>query len=77
MGKSTKSVLNCATTTLHLEADWQTDRSLVQAALREAHEELELPPENVEILGMLNSPEYSLGNKARVWPIVVSRIYIS
>lgn len=29
-------------------------------------------PGNVEILGALPT-EYSLGNKARVWPIVVSR----
>lgn len=41
-------------------------------ALRETHEELGLSPDNVEILGMLDPPEYSLGNKARVWPFVVS-----
>ncbi|EAL18557.1 hypothetical protein CNBJ1980 [Cryptococcus deneoformans B-3501A] len=37
-----------------------TDRDLVHTALREAHEELALPPSSVEILGMLD-PEYSLG----------------
>ncbi|ORY30370.1 NUDIX hydrolase domain-like protein [Naematelia encephala] len=47
-----------------------TDTSLTQAALREAFEELALPTDRVEILGMLDCPEYSLGNKARVWPIV-------
>ncbi|KAK8847458.1 hypothetical protein IAR55_005316 [Kwoniella newhampshirensis] len=46
-----------------------TDESLVHTALREAREELALPPDNVEILGMLE-PEYSLGNKSRVWPFV-------
>ncbi|WWD21549.1 hypothetical protein CI109_106035 [Kwoniella shandongensis] len=46
-----------------------TDESLIHTALREAKEELALPPDNVEILGMLD-PEYSLGNKSRVWPFV-------
>nr|ODN89500.1 hypothetical protein L203_02210 [Cryptococcus depauperatus CBS 7841] len=46
-----------------------TDGDLLHTALREAQEELALPPENVEILGMLD-PEYSLGNRARVWPFV-------
>lgn len=40
-------------------------------ALRESSEELAIKPENVEILGSLPTM-YSLGNKARVWPIVVS-----
>jgi 8-oxo-dGTP pyrophosphatase MutT (NUDIX family) len=42
------------------------------AALRETWEELGIPPDNVEILGMLNRPEYSLGNRARVWPVIVN-----
>ncbi|WRT64712.1 uncharacterized protein IL334_001646 [Kwoniella shivajii] len=46
-----------------------TDESLIQTALREAQEELALPPNHIEILGMLD-PEYSLGNKTRVWPFV-------
>ncbi|OXG28075.1 hypothetical protein C360_06015 [Cryptococcus neoformans Bt15] len=46
-----------------------TDRDLIHTALREAHEELALPPSSVEILGMLD-PEYSLGNRSRVWPFV-------
>nr|KIR49659.1 hypothetical protein I312_00747 [Cryptococcus bacillisporus CA1280] len=37
-----------------------TDRDLIHTALREAQEELALPPSSVEILGMLD-PEYSLG----------------
>lgn len=49
----------------------QTDRDLIHTALREAQEELALPPSSVEILGMLD-PEYSLGNRSRVWPFVVS-----
>ncbi|WVF69740.1 hypothetical protein IAT40_004519 [Kwoniella sp. CBS 6097] len=47
----------------------KTDPDLIYTALREAQEELALPPENVEILGRLE-PEYSLGNRARVWPFV-------
>lgn len=47
------------------------DNNLVETALRESNEELQIPPGNVEILGALPS-EYSLGNKARVWPVVVS-----
>lgn len=43
----------------------------MHTALRETHEELGLTPDNIEILGMLNPPEYSLGNKSRVWPFVV------
>lgn len=43
----------------------------MHTALRETHEELGLPPDNVEVLGMLDPPEYSLGNKSRVWPFVV------
>ncbi|WVQ83296.1 hypothetical protein IAT38_005435 [Cryptococcus sp. DSM 104549] len=46
-----------------------TDPDLIDAALREAQEELALPPSNVEILGMLD-PEYALGNRSRVWPFV-------
>ncbi|WVR04684.1 hypothetical protein IAU60_001695 [Kwoniella sp. DSM 27419] len=46
-----------------------TDTDLVHTALREAHEELFLPSEHVEILGRL-PPEYSLGNRSRVWPFV-------
>ncbi|KGB75102.1 hypothetical protein CNBG_0940 [Cryptococcus deuterogattii R265] len=46
-----------------------TDRDLIHTALREAHEELALPPSSVEVLGMLD-PEYSLGNRSRVWPFV-------
>jgi 8-oxo-dGTP pyrophosphatase MutT (NUDIX family) len=53
-------------------SDAQDDKSVTGAALRETYEELGIPPENVEILGMLDKPEYSLGNRARVWPIVVS-----
>jgi hypothetical protein len=49
----------------------QTDESLVHTALRETQEELALDPERVEVLGALDSPEYSLGNRSRVWPIVV------
>ena len=45
---------------------------MVYTALRESSEELAIVPGNVEILGALPT-EYSLGNKARVWPIVVSR----
>lgn len=41
------------------------------SALRESEEELDLPAGHVEVLGALK-PEYSLGNKARVWPIIVS-----
>jgi 8-oxo-dGTP pyrophosphatase MutT (NUDIX family) len=46
---------------------------LVDTALRETYEELEIPTENIEILGQLDRPEYSLGNRSRVWPIVVGR----
>ncbi|WVQ98117.1 hypothetical protein IAU59_005239 [Kwoniella sp. CBS 9459] len=46
-----------------------TDPNFIYTALRETQEELALPPENVEILGRLE-PEYSLGNRARVWPFV-------
>lgn len=49
----------------------QTDESLVHTALRETQEELALSPDHVEVLGALDSPEYSLGNRSRVWPIVV------
>lgn len=42
-------------------------------ALRETNEELRIPSEDVEVLGMLDRPEYSLGNRARVWPVVVSQ----
>jgi 8-oxo-dGTP pyrophosphatase MutT (NUDIX family) len=51
-------------------AEVQDDHSIAGAALRETYEELGIPPDNVEILGMLG-PEYSLGNRARVWPVVV------
>lgn len=47
---------------------------LVQTALREANEELAIQPDHLEILGSL-PPEYSLGNKARVWPIVVCPLH--
>ncbi|WWC86833.1 uncharacterized protein L201_001712 [Kwoniella dendrophila CBS 6074] len=47
----------------------KTDESLIHTALREAQEELAIPPSHVEILGMLE-PQYSLGNKSRVWPFV-------
>ncbi|OCF32547.1 hypothetical protein I317_00314 [Kwoniella heveanensis CBS 569] len=47
----------------------EDDPDLIRTALREAQEELALPPDNVEILGRLK-PEYSLGNRARVWPFV-------
>lgn len=43
---------------------------MVAAALRETEEELALPQDHVEILGSL-PPEYSLGNKSRVWPVIV------
>ncbi|BEJ12882.1 hypothetical protein CspHIS471_0300560 [Cutaneotrichosporon sp. HIS471] len=45
------------------------DANVVQTALRETEEELSLPMANIEVLGAL-TPEYSLGNKARVWPII-------
>ncbi|ORX33938.1 NUDIX hydrolase domain-like protein [Kockovaella imperatae] len=47
-----------------------TDANLAAAAMREAEEELGIPVENVELLGMLEPPEYSLGNRARVWAFV-------
>ncbi|RSH92203.1 hypothetical protein EHS25_008618 [Saitozyma podzolica] len=47
-----------------------TDDSLVHTALRETQEELALASGLVEVLGALDSPEYSLGNRSRVWPIV-------
>ncbi|WVW78362.1 hypothetical protein I302_100316 [Kwoniella bestiolae CBS 10118] len=47
----------------------KTDDSLIHTALRETQEELSIPTSHVEILGMLE-PEYSLGNKSRVWPFV-------
>jgi 8-oxo-dGTP pyrophosphatase MutT (NUDIX family) len=56
-----------------LMPDHQDDPSITAAALRETHEELGIPPENVEVLGMLDRPEYSLGNRARVWAVVVSQ----
>jgi len=52
-------------------ADLKEDHSISGAALRETYEELGIPSANVEILGMLDRPEYSLGNRARVWPVVV------
>lgn len=51
----------------------QEDASIPDAALRETYEELRIPRENVEVLGMLDRPEYSLGNRARVWPVVVRK----
>ena len=45
---------------------------MLLAVLREAEEELNLPRDHVEVLGALNAPEYSLGNRARVWAFVVS-----
>ena len=57
-------------------ADLYDDHSIAGTALRETYEELGIPSANVEILGMLDRPEYSLGNRARVWPVVV-RVYLS
>jgi len=57
-------------------ADLKEDHSISGAALRETYEELGIPSANVEILGMLDRPEYSLGNRTRVWPVVV-RVYSS
>jgi 8-oxo-dGTP pyrophosphatase MutT (NUDIX family) len=53
------------------QTDEQHDRSIADAALREAQEELALDPSHVEILGALDVPEYALGNRSRVWAIVV------
>ncbi|WVQ75929.1 hypothetical protein IAR50_005564 [Cryptococcus sp. DSM 104548] len=46
-----------------------TDRDLIHTATRETEEELAIPPSHIQILGGLE-PEYSLGNKSRVWPFV-------
>ncbi|ODO08648.1 hypothetical protein L198_00380 [Cryptococcus wingfieldii CBS 7118] len=46
-----------------------TDRDLMHTATRETEEELAIPPSHVQLLGGLE-PEYSLGNKSRVWPLV-------
>lgn len=43
----------------------------MSAALRESREELALDPAKVQILGGLDMPEYSLGNRSRVWAVVV------
>ncbi|KAK4687782.1 hypothetical protein P7C73_g2332, partial [Tremellales sp. Uapishka_1] len=45
------------------------DASIASTALRETGEELSIPTANIEILGALE-PQYSLGNRARVWPLV-------
>jgi 8-oxo-dGTP pyrophosphatase MutT (NUDIX family) len=55
----------------------QDDTSVAGAALRETYEELGIIPDHVEVLGMLDRPEYSLGNRARVWPVVVSHLHSS
>ncbi|KAL7420022.1 hypothetical protein Q5752_004986 [Cryptotrichosporon argae] len=47
-----------------------TDSSLAHTALRETHEELGLDPACVDVLGALGAPEYSLGNRTRVWAFV-------
>jgi len=47
-----------------------TDKSFLDAALREANEELGIQSEQVQILGEVGPPELSLG-KMRVWPYVV------
>lgn len=44
------------------------DRSVVDAALREAEEEVGLPPEHVEVVGFL--PEYRTGTGFSVTPVV-------
>ncbi|KAA1468808.1 hypothetical protein DENSPDRAFT_834252 [Dentipellis sp. KUC8613] len=46
-----------------------TDQSFVAAALRETHEEVGIPPKQIEILGQVGPAELSLGG-LRVWPYV-------
>jgi hypothetical protein len=50
------------------------DRSFLDAALRETHEEVGISPEQIQFLGELAPPENSLGGM-RVWPFVVSLNY--
>lgn len=45
-----------------------TDRSVVDAALREAEEEVGLPPERIQVVGFL--PEYRTGTGFSVTPVV-------
>ncbi|KAF9078192.1 NUDIX hydrolase domain-like protein [Rhodocollybia butyracea] len=47
-----------------------TDASLVDAALRETHEELGILPQNVEILGQFGPPEVNLRGNMVVYPFV-------
>ena len=48
----------------------QSDASLLEAALRETHEEVGIHPDQIEVLGRFGPPELSLGGM-RVWPYVV------
>ncbi|TFY66057.1 hypothetical protein EVG20_g5030 [Dentipellis fragilis] len=47
----------------------ETDQSFLAAALRETHEEVGIPPKQIEILGQVGPAELSLGG-LRVWPYV-------
>lgn len=52
----------------------QTDRSFLEAALRETQEELGIHPDRVDVLGELGPPELNMRGDMRVWPFVVSGI---
>ncbi|KAI5832239.1 hypothetical protein K523DRAFT_361818 [Schizophyllum commune Tattone D] len=47
-----------------------TDASILNAALRETHEELGIVPERVEVLGEFGPAERTLRGDMRVWPYV-------
>ena len=49
----------------------QTDASILDAALRETHEELGIVPDRVEVLGGFGPAERTLRGDMRVWPYVV------
>ncbi|KAF8075060.1 NUDIX hydrolase domain-like protein [Lyophyllum atratum] len=48
----------------------ETDKSFLETALRETHEELGIPPDRVDVLGAIGPPEFNLRGDMQVWPFV-------